>query len=339
MNLRDSTHLTTHELQLRAYRTYEVPLQSLPSRLADPNSLLEVADKLLHLPETFPAAYLQIYEPIIPICLKHSGALQYLDLETMLGSNAPQLDRTSLMESIVGYGFLATAQCIADLFFAVADIPSVGNARFPAMLCYSDPDYWMGALLLAFEAHQKGSPGRAAGLPIVLGFPETEKRITNLQVNVPPAAIVALLAGRAYRTPTCPHTVYERDQDGLPVIQGLVDESRLCAWVASARRASIEAARKEQTPAINAFVRVNLEGSHALGQRQYSVFQPNAPSVPTCTVDLPQEGISPWPFFQVLGPCCICLVKASGKVAGVKSVDGIALRPQVFFSSNSVTKW
>ena len=77
----------------------------------------------------------------------------------------------------------------------------------------------MGALLLAFEAHQKGPPGRAAGLPTVLGFPETEKRITDLQVNVPSAAIVALLAGRAYRTPTCPHTAYERNQDG-------VDESR-----------------------------------------------------------------------------------------------------------------
>ena len=277
MNLRDSNHLTTHELQLRAYRTYEELLQSLPSRLADPNYLLEVADKLLHLPETFPAAYLQIYDPIIPICLKLSGAL--LDLEAMLGSNAPQLDRVSLMDSIVGYGFLATAQYIADLFFAVADIPGVGNARFPAMLCYSDPDYWMGALLLAFEAHQKGPPGRAAGLPIVLGFPETEKRITDLQVNVPPAAIVALLAGRAYRRPTCPRTVYERDPDGLPVIQGLVNESRLSEWVASARRTSLEAARKEQTPAINAFVRINLEGSHALGQRQYCVFQPDAPPV------------------------------------------------------------
>ena len=103
----------------------------------------------------------------------------------MLGSNALQLDRASLMDSIVRYGFLTTAQYIADLFFAVADIPSVGNAQFPAMLCYSDPDYWMGALLLAFEAHQKGPPGRAAGLPIVLGFPETEKRITDLQVNGP----------------------------------------------------------------------------------------------------------------------------------------------------------
>ena len=171
-NLRDSTHLTTHELQLRAYRTYEELLQSLPSRLADPNSLLEVADKLLHLPETFPAAYLQIYDPIIPICLK-----------------------------------LSTAQYIADLFFAVADIPSDAMLQRSGLL---DGGPFVGIPL----------PGRTAGLPIVLGFPETERRITDLQVNVPPAAIVASLAGRAYRTPTCPHTVYEKDQDGLPVIQG-----------------------------------------------------------------------------------------------------------------------
>ena len=104
---------------------------------------------------------------------------------------------------------------------------------------------------------------------IVLGFPETEKRTTDLQVNVPPAATVALLAGRAYRRPTCPHTVYDRETwRGV----GLVDESRLCEWVASARRTNLEAAREEQTPAINAFVRVNLEGSHALGQCQYYPF-------------------------------------------------------------------
>ena len=111
--------------------------------------LLEVADRLLHLPETFPASYLQLYDPLVPQCLKLSGSLQFIDLETMLGSNALQLDRASLQDSIVGNGFLTTAQYIADLFFAVADIPGVRNAQFPAMLCYSDPDYWLGALLLA----------------------------------------------------------------------------------------------------------------------------------------------------------------------------------------------
>ena len=60
-------------------------------------------------------------------CLKLSGSLQFVDLEAMLGSNAPQLDLASLKDSIVGYGFLTTAQYIADLFFAVADIPGVRN--------------------------------------------------------------------------------------------------------------------------------------------------------------------------------------------------------------------
>ena len=62
---------------------------------------------------------------------------------------APRV-KTRLSDSLVGYGFLTTAQYIADLFFAVADVPGVSNASFPAMLCYSsDPDYWLGALLLA----------------------------------------------------------------------------------------------------------------------------------------------------------------------------------------------
>ena len=75
--------------------------------------------------------------------------------------------------------------------------------------------YWLGALLLAFESHQKGPLGRAAGLPVVLGFPETDNRITDLQVNVPPAAMVAFLAGRAYQLPTCPATKYVVDPQGL----------------------------------------------------------------------------------------------------------------------------
>ena len=185
MSLKDSTHLTTHEQQLRAYWAYEDMLQGLPNHLNEPEYLLEVADKLLHLPETFPASYLQLYDPLVPQCLKLSGSLQFIDLAAMLGSNAPQLDLASLKDSIVGYGFLTTAQYIADLFFAVADIPGVRNAQFPAMLCYSDPDYWIGALLLAFEAHQNGPPGRAAGLPIVSGFPESEQRVTDLQVRAP----------------------------------------------------------------------------------------------------------------------------------------------------------
>ena len=65
----------------------------------------------------------------------------------------------------------------------MSDLPSVINASFPAMLSYANPDYWLGALLLTFESHQKGPLERTAGLPIVLGFPESNNKITDLQIN------------------------------------------------------------------------------------------------------------------------------------------------------------
>ena len=230
MNLRDLQHLTTHCQQLRAYRAYEVFLNGIPNQLQDSDMLIGIADTLLHLPETFPAAYLKVYDPIITQCLRLSGALQHFDLAEMLDCPVPQLDKARLSESLVGYGFLTTAQYIADLFSAVSDLPSVINASFPAMLSYADPDYWLGALLLAFESHQKGPLERTAGLPIVIGFPESDNKITDLQINVPPAAMVAFLAGRAYRCPTCPATRYVMDaHSGLPQVTGQASQEALQA--------------------------------------------------------------------------------------------------------------
>ena len=62
MSLRDSNHLTTHCQQLRAYRTYEELLNGLPHQLQDSDALIQIADTLLHLPETFPASYLKVYD-------------------------------------------------------------------------------------------------------------------------------------------------------------------------------------------------------------------------------------------------------------------------------------
>ena len=130
MALKDSSHLTTHEQQLQAYRAYETLLQELPGPLADPEHLLQVASQLLYLPNTFPASYLQIYDPILPMCLKIARTLEFLDLPKLLGSEAPQISLDCLQESIIGYGFLTTAQYIADLFFAVGDIQGVQTAKF-----------------------------------------------------------------------------------------------------------------------------------------------------------------------------------------------------------------
>ena len=177
----------------------------------------------------------------------------------------------------VGYGFLTTAQYIADLFSTVSDLPSVINASFPAMLSYADPDYWLGALLLAFESHQKGPLERTAGLPIVLGFPESDNKITDLQINVPPAAMVAFLAGRAYRCPKCPTTKYVMDaHSGLPQVTGQASQEALQAWAAAAQHTDVEKARLAQ-PNLNTFLGITLQGTETLGQRHYQEFRPDHP--------------------------------------------------------------
>ena len=66
MALKDSSHVTTHKQQLQAYTAYEQLLQDLPSQLDDPERLLHIANQLLYLPDTFPASYLQIYNPMLP---------------------------------------------------------------------------------------------------------------------------------------------------------------------------------------------------------------------------------------------------------------------------------
>ena len=164
--------------------------------------------QLLYLPDTFPASYLQIYDSILPTCLKVARPRELLDLPSVLGCNAPQLSLENLQESIIGYGFLTAAPYIADLFFAVSDIPGVQTAKFPAMACYGDSDYWLGGLLLAFDTHQHAPPSRAGG---------------------------ALLAGRAYHRPTQPETAFKLGGQGRPVIQGQVPPSCLQKWARAAR--------------------------------------------------------------------------------------------------------
>ena len=85
------------------------------------------------------------------------------------------------------FHILTTAQYIADLFSAVSDLPSVINASFPAMLSYADPDYWLGALLSHSSPTKKVPWSVRQGCPVI-GFPESDNKITDLQINVPPAA-------------------------------------------------------------------------------------------------------------------------------------------------------
>ena len=61
-------------------------LRGVFERHPEPAMLIGIADTLLHLPETFPAAYLKVYDPIITQCPRLSWALQHFDLADMLDS-------------------------------------------------------------------------------------------------------------------------------------------------------------------------------------------------------------------------------------------------------------
>ena len=107
--------------------------------------------------------------------------------------------------------------------------------------------HWLGALL-AFKSQ------RTAGLPIVLGFLNLTTKITDLQINVPPAAMVAFLDGRAYRCPKCPAARYVMDaHSGLPQVTGQASQEALQAWAAAAKHTDVETARLAQ-PSLNTFL-------------------------------------------------------------------------------------
>ena len=90
--------------------------------------------------------------------------------------------------------------------------------------------------------------------------------------------MVAFLAGRAYRLPTCPTTKYTVEpSSGLPQVSGQVSQEALQAWAEAAKHTDMEAARLAQQPSLNAFLGISLQGSQALGQRQYQEFKPELP--------------------------------------------------------------
>ena len=104
------------------------------------------------------------------------------------------------------------------------------------------------------------------GRPLLF-FPESDNKITNLQINVPPAAMVAFLAGRAYRCPTCPPPKYVMDaHSGLPQVTDQASQEALQAWAAAAKHTDVETARLAQ-PSLNTFLGITLQGTQTLGQR------------------------------------------------------------------------
>ena len=119
--------------------------------------------------------------------------------------------KTRLSDSLVGYGFL-TAPSPSDLFcccrcakgqqcqfsgYAVLLQPDcLVGAGLPVVVG-AVRDLWSGSLL-GFRVDPKETlllkVCRSRGCTRLVGFPNTDNRITDLQVTVPPAAMVAFLA-------------------------------------------------------------------------------------------------------------------------------------------------
>ena len=91
--------------------------------------------------------------------------------------------------------------------------------------------------------------------------------MTDIQINVPPAAAVAFLAGRADERPTCPDTVLLRNKHGQLAATVLVDSS-LRQWVHDAQNQNVETARA-QRPRITALVRVQFEAYQTRHNRRF----------------------------------------------------------------------
>ena len=139
----------------------------------------------------------------------------------------------------MGFGFLSAAEQIAGFFHAVHLVPFVQSAKFPLMLSYADPDYWLAGLLQAFEAHNTCEQNRAASMPVVLISPAREQvrrrqrgakkgEFTDLQFNIPPAAAIALLAGMTPQAPLCPCIYYAHKKNSEEFdISGLSDPELL----------------------------------------------------------------------------------------------------------------
>ena len=71
-----------------------------------------------------------------------------------------------------------------------------------------------------------------------------------------------------------------------------------CGWIVPGELALKLPERSKRPPSVG-FVRVNLEGSHALGQRQFCAFQPNAP--PVHFLDAIRQALSASVANQALG--------------------------------------
>ena len=146
---------------------------------------MQIADTLLHLPETFPASYLKIYDPSLRNAFDCRERCHMLTLRTCcLG-----------VPGRVWFPDHCPVYCGSFLRWRICRASSTPAFRLAHLTRIVG---WVRSCS-HLSPTKKAPLERTAGLFLVVGFPESDYKITDPQVNVPPAAMVAFLASRAYR--------------------------------------------------------------------------------------------------------------------------------------------
>ncbi|CAE7027953.1 unnamed protein product [Symbiodinium natans] len=82
------------------------------SRLEGRSALLDLAERLLYLPDDFPSAHLQVEVPLINTCLTMASALEHLPNYENVGL---ALSVAEMQEAVMGFGLLNKVQAFCRL--------------------------------------------------------------------------------------------------------------------------------------------------------------------------------------------------------------------------------
>ncbi|OLP76878.1 hypothetical protein AK812_SmicGene43137 [Symbiodinium microadriaticum] len=228
--LLDAQHLVTPTQQEAALTEYySFLLDCQPTRLEKAPGLMASANTMLALPVGIPVATLEYRESLLGRvvafvrCFHLFPGIQWQKVSPLGRDVIPHLRRAFL-----GVAIHDTAASLSLLFSKIHELPGVKAGQFVSILRYQDRDFWIGAILQAFEEHVEGHAHRASDLPVYIGAQTGQLCGFDFQVNVPIAAAVCALAylAEVFPTPDSPFRHdYHKMGKGAPT-QVLLDKWR-----------------------------------------------------------------------------------------------------------------
>ncbi|CAE7436632.1 unnamed protein product, partial [Symbiodinium necroappetens] len=219
---------TTGTLPLGSLRP-EPYKQLLDAQLEKAPGLMASANTMLALPVGIPVATLEYRESLLGRvvafvrCFHLFPGIQWQKVSPLGRDVIPHLRRAFL-----GVAIHDTAASLSLLFSKIHELPGVKAGQFVSILRYQDRDFWIGAILQAFEEHVEGHAHRASDLPVYIGAQTGQLCGFDFQVNVPIAAAVCALAylAEVFPTPDSPFRHdYHKMGKGAPT-QVLLDKWR-----------------------------------------------------------------------------------------------------------------